>query len=208
MNEMVEAAGKQRKVVGRTVAIVLVIVCVVLSAGLIAAVAVYLPTASTIARLNSENAGLKGNMTVLAQQIVNLQNILAQREGSTLDKDYQIGNLSEQVNGLWDVLYLRVSVTPVLNQEFSLATGENSIVFGDIVEYAGYFIVSVESSSNTTFVQMTYSSFGINFDQTIIVGTSGSAGFPGLPAESIDVILGNTELADSVNGTVTVTYNY
>ena len=96
----------------------------------------------------------------------------------------------------------------VPNQGFSLAAGENSFVWNGDVNYAGYFIVSVESSSNTTFVQMVYSSFGINFDQTIVVGTSGSAGFPVLPADSIDVIIGNTELVDSVNGTVTVTYHY
>ena len=207
-----EAAGKQRKVVGRTVAIVLVIVCVVLSAGLIAAVAVYLPTASTIARLNSENAGLEGNMTVLTQQILNLQNMLSQRDGSISDKDSQIADLNaaynDEVNSLLNILYLNASGTPAENQDFSLAAGENSSVWDSGVQYAGYFIVSVESSSNTTFVQMVYSSFGINFDETVVVGTSGSAGFPGLPANNIKVIVGNTELVDSVNGTVTVTYNY
>ena len=206
---MVEAEGKQRKFVGRTVAIVLVIVCVVLSAGLIAAVAVYLPTESTIARLNSENAGLKGNMTVLIQQIVNLQSVLAQSEGSISDKDNQIGNLTEEVNGLLNILYLNVEETPISNQGFSLAAGENFTVWAGGVDYAGYFAVSVESSSNTTSVQIVYSSLvGINFDQTIIVGTSGIAGFPVLPADSITVIIGNTELVDSVNGTITVIYKY
>ena len=212
---MVETASKQRKVVGRTVAIVLVIVCVVLSAGLIAAVAVYLPSASTIDRLNSENAGLKGNMTVLNQQIVSLQNILAQREGSIDDKDSQISALNNEVSalnddvdGLLNLLYLNATGTAVSNQSFSLAAGENSIVWGGDVDYAGYFTVSVQSSSNTTFVQMVYSSFEINFDDTIVVGTSGIAGFPVLPTDNINVIIGNTELVDSVNGTVTVTYNY
>ena len=205
---MVEAASKPRKVVGRTVAIVLVIVCIVLSAGLIAAIAVYLPTESTIARLNSENAGLEGNMTVLTQQILNLQNMLSQREGSITDKDNQISSLTDEVASLLNILYLNASGTQVPNQEFSLAAGENSSVWDSGVQYAGYFIVQVESSSNTTLVQMVYSSFGINFDQTIIVGTSGSAGFPVLPANSINVIVGNTELVDSVNGTVTVTYYY
>ena len=212
---MVETASKQRKVVGRTVAIVLVIVCVVLSAGLIAAVAVYLPSASTIDRLNSENAGLKGNMTVLNQQIVSLQNILAQREGSIDDKDSQISALNNEVSalnddvdGLLNLLYLNATGTAVSNQSFSLAAGENSIVWGGDVDYAGYFTVSVQSSSNTTFVQMVYSSFEINFDDTIVVGTSGIAGFPVLPTDNINVIIGNTELADSVNGTVTATYHY
>src|SRR3989337_1670065 len=103
---MVEAEGKPRKVVGRTVAIVLVIVCIVLSAGLIAAIAVYLPTESTIARLNSENAGLEGNMTVLTQQILNLQNMLSQREGSITDKDNQISSLTNEVTSLLNILYL------------------------------------------------------------------------------------------------------
>ena len=212
---MVETASKQRKVVGRTVAIVLFIVCVVLSAGLIAAVAVYLPTADTIARLNSENAGLKGKMTALNQQLVNLQNILAQSENSISDKDStisalnnEVSALNDEVNGLLNLLYLNATGTAVSNQSFSLAAGENSIVWGGDVDYAGYFTVSVQSSSNTTFVQMVYSSFEINFDDTIVVGTSGIAGFPVLPTDNINVIIGNTELADSVNGTVTATYHY
>ena len=205
---MVEASGKPRKVVGRTVAIVLVIVCVILSAGLIAVVAVYLPTASTIARLNAENAGLDGNVTLLSQQLVNLHNDLAQLESSISTKDSTINSLNDQVNGLYNVLFLNATGTPVSNQGFSLAAGENSNVWNGNVDYAGYITASVQSSSNTTFVQLSYSAFGINFDDKIVVGASGVAGFPVLPTDNINVIVGNTELVDSVNGTVTVTYHY
>jgi cell division protein FtsB len=213
--KMVETENKPRKVVGRTVAIVLIIVCVVLSTGLIAAVAVYLPTASTIDRLNSENAGLNGNVTVLTQQIANLQNTLTQRENTISNTNYTISSLNaeinalnDEINGLLNVLYMNASETPISNQEFSVFPSENSTIWSGTINYAGYFTVSVESSSNTTFVQLAYYSYGINFDQTMLVGTSGIVGFPVLPADNINVILGNAELVDSVNGTVSVNYYY
>jgi hypothetical protein len=217
---MVETTGKPRKVVGRTVAIVLAIVCVILSAGLIATIVVYLPSASTINRLNSENAGLEGNMTSLNQQILNLQNMLSQRDGTISDKDSQISSLNNQLSGLnndlqsvLNVLYMNASATLLSTQEFSLAAGENSSMWEAGVDYlgldyAGYVVVSVGSSSDTTFVQIVYSGYGINFDETKIVGTSGSAGFPVLPNDNINIIIGNTELVDSVNGTIVVTYYY
>ncbi len=208
---MVETTNKPKKIGGRTIAIVLGMVCLVLAAGLIAAVAVYLPTQSTIARLNSENAGLQGNVTSLSQQIVNLQNILTQRDGSIADKDSQIADLrasyDDEINNLLNILNLNVSAT-LEGREFSMATGENLTIWAGSVNYAGYFTVLVDSSSNTTFAQVTYSSFGINFDQSIVVGTSGIASFPVLPDDNINIILGNTELVDSVNGAVTVTYIY
>jgi hypothetical protein len=75
--------------------------------------------------------------------------------------------------------------------------------------YAGYVSVNVEtSSSTTTYVQVTYTSHGINYDNRIVVGTSGIAYFPILPSSNIEIRIGNTNLITGHTQTVTITYYY
>ena len=73
--------------------------------------------------------------------------------------------------------------------------------------YAGCVSVAVESTSNTTYVQVAYSSYGVNYNQTVTMGTGASAVFPVLPGD-ITIVIGNTELVDEVTGTASATYRY
>jgi hypothetical protein len=76
------------------------------------------------------------------------------------------------------------------------------------VWYAGYLSVNVSSSTSiNTYVQVIYSVHGVNYDNTITVGASGTAVFPVLPA-SIEVRVGNTDLVNGATETVTITYYY
>jgi hypothetical protein len=71
---------------------------------------------------------------------------------------------------------------------------------------AGYVTVQVESSSNQTFVQAVYNSFGVDYDEVLMLG-NGTAIFPVLPG-AVVLMLGNYETNDMVNGTVTALYYY
>jgi hypothetical protein len=74
--------------------------------------------------------------------------------------------------------------------------------------YAGYVSVNVQSSTTTnTFVEVVWSAYGISYDNKITVGASGTAVFPVLPA-SIQVRVGNTNLANGATETVTIIYYY
>jgi hypothetical protein len=77
------------------------------------------------------------------------------------------------------------------------------------IQYAGYLMVNiVSSSSNSTSVQVTYSSSYLNYNNTLSTGSSGIAYFPILPTTSLDVKLINTDLTDLNITRVTITYYY
>ena len=74
--------------------------------------------------------------------------------------------------------------------------------------YAGYISVYVESSTTSnTYVRVIYSKYGVDYDETITVGTSGTAVFPALPT-TISVRVGNTNLINGATETVTAVYFY
>ena len=211
--KMTEESG-QRKVVGRTVVIVLGLICVVLAAGLVGVLAVYLSgssNASEISTLKAENTALKGNMTSLTNQLATLQNSLNQANAN-LDSlrdqyDSDIAELNEAYLALVNLLNLNASATILRDEPVQLGAGENVTAFEDSVQYAGYFTVQVTSDSNTTFAQIIFSYRGFDFNNTVVVGESGTAAFAVLPG-NVAVIIGNTEVTDAVTATVTVTYIY
>ena len=77
------------------------------------------------------------------------------------------------------------------------------------INYAGYIVVSAQSTSDTTYVQMLYNNYGVNFDYNVTVGTSGTAYFPVLPGE-IEIRIGNTDayIGDFINATAVAAYYY
>jgi hypothetical protein len=88
------------------------------------------------------------------------------------------------------------------------------------INYAGVLKVDVQSSTtNNTYVRVTYSwynpqfsvaiySWGIHYDNQIDVGTIGTASFPVLPTNDIEIRVGNTNSVGNATETVTITYYY
>jgi hypothetical protein len=133
-------------------------------------------------------------------------------------KDTQINELTAQLSSIADEYnailadynaIIALGKTGILLSNFSFAQAANSstVIWSDVVQYAGYVAVQLQSNSNTTYARVAYTSFGVDFNQSITVGESGTAAFPVLPG-TIEVSVGNTEPIDSVNGTVAATYVY
>ena len=116
--------------------------------------------------------------------------------------------LQLQVNDLTDIVNLNKSTIIVNNQTVGQAAGTyTSWTFS--AKYAGYLKVNVHTSTTTnTYVKVLYNSYSVVFDQTIMVGAGGTAVFPILPSENIEVIVGNTNLINSANERLTVTFHY
>jgi len=209
---MTEETGKKR-VVGRNVAIALGLICLILAGGLAAVLSVYLSggaSSTELTQLRAENEGLRGNMTMLTSQIAALQASLAQAQNDLLaanatSEDYEY--LLNYTSGLQNLLNLGASST-LINQAGPLNAGEN-VTYNELIEYAGYVTVQVTSSSNTTYAQVIFTYAGFTFNNTAVVGTSGTAAFPVLPG-TVDIIVGNTEPATNpaVNMTVLIVYIY
>jgi hypothetical protein len=74
--------------------------------------------------------------------------------------------------------------------------------------YAGYVRVSVESSTtDKTYIEVLWSSHGVNYDYSLSVGVSGTGVFPVLPS-SVEVRVGNSNLLNGATETVSITYYY
>jgi hypothetical protein len=204
-----EKAG-QRMVIGKTATLALGVICIVLAAGLIGAIAVYVPTVnnlqsqmkdkdSTISSLNSTNQ-------VLANKVAQLYLSLNQSQSSLSDLQSEVAYLNSSIIYLNNIVILNASDYLVYDQPINQAAGANNTIFNNPLDFAGYVSVVVQSSSNTTYVELAYSSYGVSYDKSVIVGTSGTAAFPILPG-TIVITVGNTETVNSVNGTITATYH-
>jgi hypothetical protein len=63
---------------------------------------------------------------------------------------------------------------------------------GVVTEYAGYLVVQVYTSTvASTYIRVIYSAYGVNFDWTFNVGGAGTATFPILPSDNLEVRVGN-----------------
>jgi Flp pilus assembly protein TadG len=75
--------------------------------------------------------------------------------------------------------------------------------------YAGYIIVNVQSSTTSNqYIQVTWTSNGINYSNKITVGDTGTAVFPVLPANNVQITIANTNLLNGATATVNITYIY
>jgi hypothetical protein len=213
----VSAIGKttekkgQRKIVSKAMVIALGLICIILAAGLVGAIAVYMPMASNlesqIAEKNSMISSLNSQVSSLTSQVLALQADIEQFNSTIEDYKAAQRAFNSQVESYINIISLNVSEHLFASQSFTRAANTSDTFYTGNILYAGYISVSVESSSNTTYVQVVYSSHGVNFDQTVTVGTDGSAVFPVLPGEIV-IEIGNTEPVDNVNGTASATYRY
>jgi hypothetical protein len=111
---------------------------------------------------------------------------------------------------LYNVVYMNASATLLNGITFSIDPHSNTTVWENPdtpLLYAGFVGVQVQSSSNTTFVELSYASYSVTYDSIVPVGLSGSASFPTLPGPVV-IALGNTEANSTVTGTITAIYYY
>lgn len=209
-----EKTGK-KKIGWKPLAIALVLVCIVLSAGLVSVIAVYLPMVndleSQVAERDTNIAALTSQVTTLTSQVTSLNAQLLLLQGEINSTKQGIETLNSQIESYLNILYLNASEYLILGQPFTQNASEYSVIFQDLLDYAGYVGVSTQSSSNTTYVQLLYSSHGVNYDHNVTVATSGTAYFPVLPGPGgVEIRVGNTDIysGDSVNGTVAAVYYY
>ena len=205
----------EQKMVPRNVAVIIGAICIVLAVGMVVALIAYLPAASQIDSLNAQVAQKNQSITALNSQIAALNAQLGSQSGQNSTSNdaalqLQISQLQAEINSLNNVIYMNASGILVSSQAFSIDPSTNTTVWDQTntpLIFPGYVTVQVASSSNTTFVEVAYATYGVVYDSVVKVGTSGTAAFPVLPG-TIIIGLGNTETNNTVTGTVTATYYY
>jgi Flp pilus assembly protein TadG len=191
-----------KKVVGRNVAVALGIICVILIASL--AVVIYMAYSPDVST----------STTSLQSQINDLNstyNSYVSAHTHTNDEynslNSQNTNLQNQVNNLTSLLNLTKSDVWVTNQTFSQPAGTYT-GWTHSATYAGYVKVNVESSTtDSTYIEVIWSAYGVNYDYNLPVGSSGTGVFPVLPS-SVEVRVGNSNALNGATETVTITYYY
>ncbi len=201
----------QKKIVSRIMVISLALICIVLAAGLVGALAVYMPLVSDlesqIAEKNSTILSLNSQVLSLNSQVSSLQDNFEQANSTIAEYQEALESFNSQIAYYLSVIYLNESGYLFAPQSFTQAANASDIIYNDDIRYAGYVSVAVESSSDTTYAQVAYSAFGVNYNNTVAVGTAGTAVFPVLPG-TIVVSVGNIEPVGNVTGTISATYRY
>jgi hypothetical protein len=193
----------EKKMVRRSVAIALGILCIILVAGFSGVIAYYVTT------LNNNNASY--NDYVLSHSYTNY--------------DYSVLNSSlnlyrSQVNDLTSILQLE-KVETVYSYSGEIVLPANFSTEPDINEYmldgdpqfglyAGIAYVQVSSTSNETYVNVKYSAQYRSFDYNsqTDVGMNGTVVFAVLPAGVVDIRIALHDTSIRATANVTITYIY
>jgi type II secretory pathway pseudopilin PulG len=177
------------------ITIVLGILCIILAAGLIVAVA---------------NYSGQSNTSDLESQVTSLQNQINSLNNKISDYETQIDDLTYYNDYYASVIALEEYAVLIDNITYQQNTDEVTILYDDEVHYAGYMEIQAETTSDTTYLQVSYTYGNVDFDQTFNIGNQGTVYFPVLPG-TITITLGNTETnidTETIDTTVTITYIY
>jgi hypothetical protein len=197
-------SDKGKRVVYRNATIGASVLCVFL----IIAVAYSVLTYTTMLQgKDSEILYWQNQATSQSSDRNSLQAEIDQLERDKANLQSQLNQKNSEIDNLNKIINLQQSTVWVNDETVSNPAGA-STYWTRTANYAGYVVMNVETSTTTnTYVQVTYSSHGVSYDEKITVGASGTAVFPVLPA-TITVRVGNTNLLNGATETVTVTYYY
>jgi hypothetical protein len=206
MSETKPSEPKPKRMVRRSVAIALGIICIILVAGLGMALFIgYAPTSGSLqTTYNNYVADHHHTDEDYNQAQTNYQN--EQSLYNTYVADHS--HTDEEYNTITNIANLQASTVWVNDQTVSQPASSYT-VWTVSASYAGYVSILVQSSSVAgTHVEAIYSSNGVNFNQEITVSAGDTATFPILPSSSIQIGVGNGSILNGATETVTVTYHY
>lgn len=199
----------EKKLAGRRSLVVLSILCIVLLVGLIVAMIFY-------ARLDSAyNDKTSEFNTYAANHRHNNTEYDAFSDANRLLQEYKMTHThtDSAYASLNNLLSLERESIWTWNEIISqpadsyISWSARAYPGGLHTSYAGYVSVNVQSSTaNNTYVQVIWSSYGVSFDQRIVVGTNGTASFPILPASNVDIRIGNSNVFGGATQNITITY--
>ena len=201
--------------------IALAVVCIMLAASLVGAIAVF----------QLGNSDLQAQLSAKNSQISNLKNqiagLTAQSSSAANVSTYvqEIAYLNQQLQYLNDTLtgmnsdnmgyqqILNFELSGMLyDSSFTQDANTSTTVWNDQLNYAGYVLVYIQATTNTTYAQIIYTYGDTNFNYNQTVGTSGTAVFPVISSPAspgiVQINIGNLNqpIANNVNATVTYYY--
>ena len=177
----------RKKVVSRTVAIGLGMVCIILLVGLVGAILVYSPM------INSKN----NKISDLSQQITSLSTQVADLTS--------IANLTKST--IW-INFKNVSIQARYENVWNFPANYAGYVAVHVSSNATVSDPNAPVKVSHTYVHVTYSSHGVHYDQYLyIYEADETVAFPVLPSSNIQISVGSMG-AETFTDTITITYHY
>lgn len=182
---------------------------------LVGVIAIYMPNGNSsdlkaqITQKDNTIASLNQNITILKNELSQTpsQTTLAADEAQIANLQQELSDANTTITSANNIISMNANQTLVSQQTITEDNGTFTDAFNNEVTFAGYILVQANSTSNTTYIDTTYSNW-IYFNQNVTIGASGTAAFPVLPG-TVEVIIGNTDQNENVNNsTVTITYFY
>jgi uncharacterized coiled-coil protein SlyX len=208
-----------KKMVRRSVAVALGIICIVVVAGLAGVFAYYINDKnSTISSLNTQISNKDSQISQLNAQISDQNSTISSLNSTLANADSQISQLNSnattlqsQVNNLTDILNLGKSTT-LYNGTVTIVTSTELAMLEENVPYAGYVSVQVSSSQSnaTVIITVVWNYYPVlRYQNDFNLGSSGTAIFPVLPPSMV-VYFDDPKLTgfNSETANVTITYYY
>jgi len=170
---------------------------------------------SQIISLNNQIANLKAQLSTSNGTIQSLSSQINTLNSEISSLNNQIANLKAQLNtsngtiaNLQEILSLNETTVEISDQTISQPAGYYTY-WTFSIPYAGYIVVEVLSSTSTnTYAIVSWSSYGVDYSDSVTVGSSGTVNFPVLPSSNVVVGVGNSDLIIGATETVTILYYY
>jgi hypothetical protein len=147
-------------------------------------------------------------LIALVGAVANYTSIINNKDITYQDYVSTHSHTDGEYNDLNDIVNLAKSTTWI--DDHTISQPASSYTYWTFsANYIGYVSVQVHSSTtDNTYVRVIYSSHGVNYDNQITVGTSGTAVFPLLPSSNIEIRVGNSNWFNGATETVTIAYYY
>lgn len=192
--------------------IALAVICVILLASTIGALALYLPTQTQLSDQQQTIDDLNDQISDLQGEVDSLENYQAQytalkSQYDALQDDWATLNATyyEYLETYGSIIGLDNSET-ISSDDYTQELNATTTLWSGSVDYAGYVAVNVDSNVSSTYVEVTclYSStYTMAYNQT--VGKEGIALFAVLPG-TVTVKVGNINEAAGFNATAVYVY--
>jgi hypothetical protein len=214
MRAMSQENNVQKTSNPKIVVIALAVICVILAASLIGVIALYQPNNSQtqLAEKDATISSLRTQIAVLQSQLSNTPNAstyvtqIAYLNQQLVALNDALNSTNSDMLSLQSIVQLQMSGT-LYNGNFNQDANTTTTLWNTELDYAGYIVVQATASANTTYVEVSYSYAGANFDYNQTLGISGTAVFPVLPG-TVTVIIGNTNQTATNSVTASAVYYY
>ena len=163
--------------------------------------------AESTSDLESKISALRNELSACQNKVSQLNNELGTCQDHVSRLNNQLATYQSQLSRLNDIVNLRLSET-LVDRKTVNEPASSCVQWKFHVNYAGYIVVTVHSSTtDKTYVEVVYNSYGAFFYQKVKVGSSGTAVFPVLPG-TITVRVCNNNFINGATQVVSITYHY